>query len=155
MPKYEVKNVKGFTGMEGYGYECTLYKDEARIGTITDPAEGGEPHFFLNQGEKELLDQFCKTLPKTPLDSDDLDVLKEKYPDGMDVDASTFIARLVDEYEGLKQLKKWCKKETLFTLEGDKKGHYRTVKLPYSPLVKQRLEQKYLNQGLKIVNETL
>lgn len=152
MPKYEVKNVKGFTGMEGYGYECTLYKDGAKIGTVTDPAEGGEPHFFLNKGEKELLDQFCKTLPKEACDFEEL---KKKYPDGMEVDASQYIARLVDGYENSKQLKKWCKTKTLFTLDGDKEGEYRVVKSPYSPSVKQFLEKKYPNKGLKIINETL
>ena len=40
MPTYEVKNVKSFRGMEGYGFECSLYKAGKRIVDIPSESSG-------------------------------------------------------------------------------------------------------------------
>lgn len=150
MPKYEVKNVKSFMGREGYGYECTLYKDGVRIGTVTDTADGGCADYYLNKGEKELLDTYCKTLPKVDsgLDCGDEDST-------IDVDADIFVARLVDEYEKSKEMRGWCRKGTIFRINGMEEGRYRSLKSKFSQQVKEYLEKKYAGQGLVIMNETI
>ena len=141
---YTVKNVKGFQGLEGYGYECSLYKDGKKIGTITDTANGGMADYYLDKGEKEILDKHCETLPK----------IVDKYiPDGMEVDADMFVGGLVDKYEADKQIKRWCKTQIVYTLKGDEENSYRTIKAVFSPKTKELMEKKFANKGLVILNE--
>ena len=60
MPEYTVKNVKSFQGLEGQGFECSLYKDGKKIGTCTDTASGGEIDYYID--EEEFLEHI-KGLP--------------------------------------------------------------------------------------------
>ena len=54
-PIYTVKNVKTFTGMEGLGWECSLYKDGKRLGTVLDDAHGGMLIFHIDKAEEKIL----------------------------------------------------------------------------------------------------
>ena len=145
---YTVKNIKSFQGREGYGFECSFYKDGKRIGTVTDTADGGMIDFYLDKGEKEILDTHCLTLPKWGSEYGD----KEYF-----TDADIFITGLVSDFEKQKQYRKWCKKDTVtvFRTNEDKKGSYRVKPVPYNELVKTCLEKKCKGKGLIIVNELI
>lgn len=144
---YSVKNVKTFQGREGYGFECSLYKDGKRVGTITNTADGGMVDFYLNQGEKEILDAHCKTLPKR----------KHYFEEGKmeEIDAELFISRLVDDFETNKEKKRWCKKQIVFCLKGDKEGSFRTIKGLYTAKIGEAIRTKYGEKVEEIVNETI
>ena len=149
-PIYTVKNVKDFIGREGHGYECSLYKDGKRIGRVTDTAGGGMVDFYLDKGEKEILDTHCKTLPKWG---------KEYGDSEYDTDCDHFVTSLVSAFEAnahkMKQYRKWCKNQTVFRVVGDKDGEFRTLSQPYTESIKAHLEKKFVGQGLVIVNELI
>jgi hypothetical protein len=151
-PVYSVKNVKSFMGREGRGFECSLYKDGKRIGTITDTAHGGMVDFYLDDGELEKLQAHCKSLPKVKWNMPELD---DREPDGHHVSDESFVCNMVDKFEQLKQYKKWCKKQTVFRIDGDKEGEFRTISALFDAKVKAHLVKKYPDNGLYIVNEHL
>jgi len=160
---YSVKNIKSFTGREGLGFECTLYKDGKKIGTVTDTANGGEVDFYLDKGEEDKLRAYCKTLPRTYYDDvkNTTSLTKKQFEkfwkEGREIHAGDFVTALVEKWENDKrqkaQRRRWCKRETVFRIEGDKKGNYRTISQPYDIKIKAHLMQKYKGQGLVIVNE--
>lgn len=41
----QVKNVKSFVGMEGHGFNCSLYIDGKKVAFVIDEANGGEFHY--------------------------------------------------------------------------------------------------------------
>jgi len=41
-PTYTVKGIKTFTGMEGHGYNATLYRDGKAVAFVIDDASGGD-----------------------------------------------------------------------------------------------------------------
>ena len=145
-PNYKVKNVKSFQGLEGYGYECSLYKDGKKVGTVTDTAGGGMVDFYLDKGEKEILDAHCMTLPKWGSEYGD-----NEY----DTDCDIFLGSLVEDFDRQKQYRKWCRKSTVFRIDGDKKGNFRTLPHHYTTQMKFQLEVKYKGKGLVIVNELI
>lgn len=142
--EYTVKNVKSFQGMEGYGFSCSLYRKGMKIGTVTDTASGGMIDFYLNEGEKGVLDTYCSTLPVRKI--------KEMT---IPTDCDIFISGLVEKWEKLKQYTRWCKKQTIFRVDGDKKDEYRVISKFYDDKVKNHLEKKYKDKGLVIVNELI
>lgn len=43
---FTVKNIKTFTGREGYGYSCNLYLNNKKVAVVTDTADGGPLDIF-------------------------------------------------------------------------------------------------------------
>ncbi|GEM_PF-3436546 len=108
---YSVRNVKTFRGMEGEGFNATLYRDGHRIAFVIDDATGGDMHIqwadARSRGaeEKRLL-EFLKTLPK------------ERWEDTeYDVTPDIFLDALVGQAQAEKRLKRLFEKETLFRLK--------------------------------------
>lgn len=150
---YTIKSVKTFRGTEGEGFWCVLYRDKKKIGSVTDTADGGEIHFFLDKGEKEILDLFCMQLPHESVENEEAWV-KAIYPNGREVDADAYLCRLVDEYLHTKRLKRLCSKKTLFLLKDEKDPNcMRTVLVPFSPKVADHLRKKYGDNLKEIINE--
>jgi hypothetical protein len=150
MATYTVKNVKTFEGMEGGGFEVTLYKDGKRIGKACDDATGGEINLFLDDGEEDLLHAHCAALPKIPWDYPELDA---KEPEGMQPDVGTFIEDLVVKYTTQQWLKRNCKTKTMFRIKGDKKDAWRTIKGKFTPQIKAWIVKKYGDTIERIANE--
>ena len=147
---YTVKGVKSFMGREGHGYECSVYKDGKRLGTVTDVANGGgmlQMNLKTREDEAEL-EAYCKALPKLSYMHED----KEHFYDN---DPCIFIGGLVDKFEQMKTYKRWCKKQTVFRIDGDKEGSFRTISAVFTDKVKAHLVKKYPDNGLYIVNEHL
>lgn len=146
---YSVRNVKTFRGMEGEGFNATLYREGRRIAFVIDDASGGDIQIqWTNRctrdvEEKPLLD-FLKTLPK------------EKWEDQeYDVTPDVFIATLVDQSQIEKRLKQLFEKKTLFRLREDstEDDNWRVIERPFSPAIKSALFKKYGNRLGQILNE--
>lgn len=139
---YSVKNVKTFTGSEGAGFECSIYNKGKKIGTAMDPATGGPVNFFINRDEEDLLDTYCKTLPRIPWEIDSK---------GCKIDKDIFVWELVESFLTEKKLKQKCKKKTIFTLKDS--TSYWSIKCVFSQEVKKHLMKKHGDNLKEIVNE--
>ena len=151
---YAVKNVKSFMGREGLGFECSLYKNNKRIGTVTDTANGGMIDFYLDKGEEELLDTYCEQfaseVSKFPTKSGEYKTFEHKF------DSETLLNKLVQEFETKAKLKKLCKNKTVFTLTTDTNPNdVWTKKIPFSAKVKEHLQKEYGDTLKEILNEKL
>jgi hypothetical protein len=58
-----------------------------------------------------------------------------------------------EEDAQLKQLKQWCKKQTIFRLKGDEPGCWRVIKHTFVPEVKADLQKLYGDELDEIANE--
>lgn len=166
MVHYEVKGVKDFIGMEGHGFNATLYRDGKKVCFIIDDADGGDYHYQwydLEEPREEIeiighdLNKckfratkeeaiFLKYLQTLPYELNEFD--QKMYP----VEDDGFIAGLVERYE----LAKLCKKKTLFVLKGsDGKNREYEMKTPFTPAVKEHLVKKYGKDLVEILNERI
>lgn len=157
---YTVRGIKSFQGREGYGYECSLYRDGKRIGKVVDTAHGGMVDFYLDKGEKEKLDTYCDAIPKKKWDTDD-HILSEEdfnkfYPDGFPTDCDSFLATMVDAFEYEKKeaqrYKRLCKTKTVYLLKDSPESLW-SIKSQYSEAVAERLRAKHGDNLKEIVNE--
>ncbi len=164
---YEVKNVKTFVGMEGEGFNASLYKDGVRIAFVMDEATGG-PYSYQwddRKADKVKINDFDLkgdkiTYMGTPFQKELVDFMNTLPPiedehsdEPMRVDLDIFVGHLVDDFEHTKWLKRQCKKKTLFRLKGDPEDEYKTVTHPFNGKVKEFLEKKYGEQVQEIINE--
>jgi hypothetical protein len=148
---YSVKGVKSFQGREGMGYECSVYKDGKRIGTVTDVCNGGGMlQMNLKTREEETaLEEYCKALPKLSYMHDG----KENFYDN---DPCIFIGKLVDEFENKARMKKMCKGKTCYRLTTDADPNtYWSMKRPFDATIKKHLQEKYGDTLAEIINESL
>ena len=160
--EYSVKNVKSFQGREGNGYECTLYLDGKKIGTVTDVADGGGyAQFYISRKDIEKLDAHCKSLPRIYYGDNEqsTSLTKEQYEefwkDGQEITKDTFLSSLVDKWENDKRMKRICRTKTAFTYDGVKKSSFMTINSKFSEAIKFQLEVKYKGKNLIIYNETI
>lgn len=146
---YSVRNIRNFRGMEGEGFNATLYRDGRRIAFVIDDASGGEiriqwtdPH--TRDKEEVRLLEFLKTLPKER--SEDVEYT---------VSADMFIATLVDEASNENRLRRLFRTRTLFRLKGDRTDDdkWRVIKAPFSPSAKAHLVKKYGDSLAQVLNE--
>ena len=146
--EYSVKGVKTFRGMEGTGWECSLYKDGKKIGTVLDDAHGGPLMFYIPQNEHKILDDHCKTLPKQPwgFEAEGLD------PEGCSVDADIFIGNIVADFIENRDFKRRCKTHTIFTLKDEPKEFW-SMKALFTPAVEAHLVKKYGANMKEIINK--
>ena len=151
MPTYTVKNVKSFRGMEGYGFECSLYKDGKRIGTVTDTADGGMLNFYFNdRSEEKILDDFCKTLPKWGSEYGNTEY---------DTDADIFVNNLVNKFEEDKRWKKKCKTKTIVkvtpndSLKKKEIWEYKRDFQTVTPEIRQNIVKQYPDANVEFINE--
>ena len=137
---YTIKNLKTFKGMEGMGgFNLSLYRDGKKIGMVINDDCGG-CHMYQIPDEYEMV----------ALTAHAQDATKAKFEP-----TDTFINSLVDAFEEKKWLKRQCKNKTLFSLKGDPKNSYMTVKAPYSERIKTFIIEKYGDKVQTIVNETI
>jgi len=148
VPEYSVKGVKSFMGQEGLGYECTLYKDGKRIGTVTDTCDGGEMlQMYLKGDGEKALEAYCLTLPKNTFTSDG----KEH---SYHIDPCIFVGRLVDKFETDKRNKKNCKTKTLVEVEENGEKVVYAYKCKFSQEIKQKIKDRdYPDTDVVFVNE--
>lgn len=129
----EIKNVKTFQGVEGYGYNLTLYLNGKRVAFVIDEGCGGTPHYQWEGKERaeknaneQAVNAYIDTLPpeKCPDDAEDWE--KTLYDENgyRKLDIDDVISKKVDDYETAKQLQRQKKKYVLFTVPGMKPDTY-------------------------------
>jgi hypothetical protein len=140
---YNVKGIKSFIGMEGPGFNATLYRDKKKVAFVIDSAQGGDYDYqWYDKSEEKILRDYCASLPKYTM-----------YDTEMSVSPDSLLAELVDAYENGKRFTRLCKTSTLFRLKGDNEGEYRSYKHPYSDVMEKMLREKYGDTIIEILNE--
>jgi len=124
MAVFTIKGLVTFDGMEGDGFECSLYMDGKKVGKVFNEGCGGEPRFHVTDEAETAFNTKALTIFKKPdwMDGPDQDRQHGWYA------RDAFIGRLVDNAMELKDLKRWCKTKVLFNLHGDEEGSWRTIK---------------------------
>jgi len=141
---FTIKGLKTWHGMEGHAFQCSLYADRKRIAVVTEEATGGPMRWDVL--EPEAVAAFGRHHGVA-------DLLVGPRCAKIDTDADMAVVNLVVEYESAKQLRRWCKKETLFRLPDDKEGTYRTIRRPFSGKVRDYILTKY--PTAEIMNERI
>jgi hypothetical protein len=121
--EWHVKNVKTFVGMEGGGFNCTLYHGKKKVALVIDDASGGPLMFhWEDQAARQQFDAYCLTLPKWGAEYGETE-LHSATPD-------TAICQMVDEYENDRRFRRHCKTKILFKqpTDGLGEGQWRTLK---------------------------
>ena len=164
---YTIKNVKSFRGMEGHGFNATLYRDKKRVCLVMDSAQGAEYNFewadwkaegvvikgtnrlgteysYKVTPEEKKFEDFLETLPKVK------NCITGKL---QTASADGFIAQLVDEWESRKWLKRQCRNKTLIRLPHHKEGEYDSFKHKCDEGMRKHIAKEY--PKAIIVNDTL
>jgi hypothetical protein len=148
-PVYSVKGVKSFQGREGMGFECSVYKDGKRLGTVTDVCNGGgqlQMNLKTREDEAEL-EAYCKTLPQLSYMNDG----KEHF---FNSDPCIFIGGLVDAFETDQRNKRNCKTKTLVEVVEDGKKVVYAYKCKFSLAIKKQIKDRdYPNTDIVFINE--
>lgn len=106
-----VKGVKTFRGMEGHGFNATLYLDGKKVAFVMDEGSGGCMRYEWNDRKAEdIVNNWVKTLPKMKFEGSGSN-------QEFDADLDIVISNLLDKYETAKQ----CRTKIMFTVT-DKKG---------------------------------
>lgn len=157
---YEVKNVKTFQGMEGTGFNASLYRNGKKVALVIDDAHGGDfqfqwddwreqrvdinitlrdgkPHTFKGTPEEKVLYEYVDKLP----------LEKNKYfPDGMKQTPDTFVEDLVTKYESDTWMRRQLKKNFM-TQIGDKIGSDEFLPFKKKPGVTKESVEKYIKKN--------
>ena len=126
-------------------FSATIYLDGGRVGTVANRGcGGGNEYHWSDKDAGERLHEYAKSLP--PLDelSMDLDLLIDDILRKQDIES---------------QYKKWCKKDVMYRLKGDKEGVWRSARPrggpPWTPAMKNHLITKYGDKIETILNQQL
>lgn len=142
---YNVKGIKSFIGMEGSGFNATLYRGKKKVAFVIDSAQGGDYDYqWYDKAEEKILRDYCLSLSKHIA----YDMEMDEHPDSL-------IAELVDAYENKKRFTRLCKTSTLFRIKGDEEGEYRKFRYPYNDAMKKHLRDKYGDTVVEVLNETI
>jgi len=135
---YSLKNVKTFRGMEGQGFNATLYRDGQRIGTVDDAGQGGCLDFHFSDhshpfgpqahGEGAKLRDYCEALPEQPAETIEGMWHVEARPETPD----SFICDLFDAFMRERDLTRLLKK-IVMKVPGDAVGEFRTFPAKFPP----------------------
>ena len=132
----QVKNVKSFIGMEGHGFNCSLYLDGKKVAFVIDDANGGEFHYQWEgktpqdrtRNEKEVM-AVIDALPPEIIEEDAEPWKKSLYPEGFrKIKIDVYVGRLVDDYENNKKLERQKKTSVPFKTAECKPGTYYVLK---------------------------
>lgn len=137
--KVELKSVKTckWASDETECFNAVIYVDGQRAGTVENDGHGGcNNYHFEDRSVGDAFRAFAKAETGEEFEPED-----------------AYIGKLLDKHEEEKAYKRWCKKETLFRLKGDKPGHWRTLNTTYSPAAVQWIRAKYTDQVEEILNE--
>jgi len=147
--KITLKSLKicNFMSDETTCFSATVYVDGVKTCTAENEGHGGCNNYPWIY-DRSMFDKVCEWA-KTQKFSFEWSSGEKTYDSDLDME----ISKVMDEMEKIKQYKKWCKKETLFRLEGDEEGSWRTVRNTYEPRVKKYIMDKYGSKVVEILNE--
>ena len=143
--KLTVKNIRSCQGMEGEAYSCTLYVDGKRAATAQNAGDGGETRIhFTDPKVRDAVYAYAKQ-------HEDYEYMGDSEAWSVQTTLEMLIAKLVDDKAVEKQLKGWCRTQTLFRTDDMPEGEYRTIRAKYSPSVAAHINR--VAPGATIVNE--
>jgi len=136
--EYEIRSVRTFMGHEGHGFNAVLLRKGRKIADVHDMADGGcYSYYFKDEKERELF--FGHARKQAAVNS------IEPW--------DTLVAEMVDAHLADRKLRKMCRNRTVFRLQGDEEGRYRTLDAGYSAEVAGTLRRRHAGRGLEIINE--
>ena len=164
-PKIELKRIKTFRGMEGYGLNADVYVDGVKTCLAMDDATGGGMRFEIyDQAKYKLLEDYANSLPSTPLMIDGKHMERDGKPIMMKVTVEELIDKAYNDYEKEKTEAKKVKLMVDHLIWGVPDANsYTTVKfrLPLTKIPTATLQQavdKYkatFKNGEKFLNTNL
>lgn len=146
--KLSVKNVRMFRGMEGFGFNATLYIDGRKSGLVIDEGNGGAYHYQIPASDLKLLENYAALQPERVLRIGN-QTFNKTYKPGID----TIVGELVSDFEISTKIRRLCKSNIVFSLKNDTPGNLWTVKGEYSPESAQSIRDKHGNNLAVIHNE--
>jgi hypothetical protein len=164
--KYEVKGVKMHRGHEGEPLaQCTLYRNGKKVALYSDGDHGGEaqldwmdwkaPNVVVHTTDYEGKPWDIKCTPEEAILYDHVKDMTWDSPYDTEkhkMEPDMYVSNLIDDYELAKRLKKAVKTKTLFILKEKGRELEYSTNQPYTPEVKERLEKKYGDKLVKILN---
>lgn len=148
--KVVVKNFKSCDGMDGEAFSLSLHIDGKRAAEVTNSGCGGPNDYRWLQKtpeQRKLAEAAFKEHCRSVADEEDKD-----YSEVEDIVLATLVDRLVED----RQLKRWCRTQILFRVEGDEEGAWRTIAAKWSERrekIRTHLRAKYGNKLAEIANE--
>ncbi len=130
---YLVKNIKKFKGMEGEGFNVTLYCKGIKVGEVRNSGDGSCNFYYISHSDKKNL----------------VDTAKEVMGEGFEIE-DRFICHIIDDTLNDKCFRRHCKTKVLFQVQGDKEGFYRTFNVKYTPEFGEKIRNDYKLKGLEI-----
>ena len=106
-----------FASQETLCFEANIYIDGKKVGFVSNQGHGGSNMYhFTDRDVEKAFHLHCDSQ------------LSQYGIAGMVYgDADELVGRLLDEHEGNKQYKTWCRAKVMFRLKGDKAGEWRAV----------------------------
>lgn len=157
---YHVKNVKSFEGMEGYGFNATLYRDKKRVAKVIDEGNGGPKIFRWYDTDAEKIEATVTTpegkqttVKRTPEEHAYIEHAKETENASVDFAHELLISRLVDDYENNQRLKRHCQNKTLVKFKSDAEGELRVYNVRFCKEVKDKIVEKFGDDVEEFINE--
>lgn len=165
-PTYTVKGIKTFVGMEGHGYNASLYRDGKLVAFVIDDASGGplqvewkdhaagkvavqtkdhkgDPRTVRMTPEEKALHEHATAMPPSVCDWVDPDTGK---PAELDMTSELFIEGLVNDALLLKDVAKMTRGKVAFVRD----GKLYTVKC--EPTAANVAKVKERNPGVVVLN---
>jgi hypothetical protein len=159
---FELKKVKYSPSLseETNAFTAEVWLDGKKVGYASNRGHGGNTDVDLELPRRsEILDWVSKQPAKVYAASEGMKEFSVPYD--MEVVVDDLMEKWLDEKYGEgAQKKKWCKKQVVFRLKGDKAGSYRTLKKDaltgtYSKRQKEYLVKTHGDKIEEIINETL
>jgi hypothetical protein len=133
-----LKNIKTFNGNEGPGFSATLYIDGRKAGDVVDDANGGEYRYHVSREDHAALLSYAGSLPDETDEERSargLSALPEHSPETPPLSPAirascnldSLVAKIVDEIEMEKSMKKRCASAVCYRLVGDAAGTFLRV----------------------------
>ena len=150
--EYTIKGIKTFMGMEGRGFNATLYRNGRKAAFFIDDASGGPLQIdWVNKKEEEIFKAFIEEeREKIPADQ-----MYHGTPYRGLFNDEIWLGDKVNELENKKRIRRLAKKNTVVQI-GDEIG---TDKMSYfkgtGPEIRAWIEKKYGDQKLKFLNDEL
>jgi hypothetical protein len=149
--KVELRKVKiaRHLSEETTAFTADLWVDDKHIGYVKNSGHGGNnqvDHRYDGKGlntrdEVRAFEEWCTKQPPHVSEYGELAMSDDLY-----------ISLLLEEWEENRFVKRLCKKETLFRLEGDPEKEYRSYKAVYTPLFAEKVRAKHPDL-IEIINE--
>ena len=146
--KIEIKSYKSCRAKEGDAFSCTLYLDGKKAAYVTYDGWGGAYRFdwSATKGHKRmhggpLGEEFQRYVDGLPEE------------DGLKKDMDWVVSDAITEMLEERQLKRWCKKKTVFRLKDTPKGQVEVLDVVYSPRIRLHLKADHGEDLVEIVNE--